>query len=232
MTLSLLFITLTLTGAAQAQDVWTVLCQMELLEIDDPGNYIDDFALLTEQPKIADYPDLLTISSPSVGSATVAYSKDADPFGQFVITVTNDLSGDLNAYIIVGHTTVPVVGTGWKALCWLEIELVDTGADGVWLRTGPGLSVMRMLVQDTGNTWLDVSGMALGDGVDLNTAGTHHLDAGVRVYDGPEAQAMEAILGFDLSPGDQATLTGRFELSSDLTPVETRTLSGVKNLFR
>ena len=230
-TLSLLLVAFALTGAAQAQDTWVVSCQLDLVEIDDPGNFVDGANQFTDQPKIADYPDLLTISSPTVGSATVAYSKDADPFGQFVLSVTNDLSGSLFTYGIVGHTIVPVVGEGWKALCWLEIELVDTGADGVWLRTDPGRSLMFMAVRDMDNSRINVSGMTLGDGVDLSTPGTHFLDAGVRIYDGPEARAMEAIFDFDLSPGDQAILTGRFELSPDLTPVETRAWSGVKSLF-
>lgn len=226
----LLLVVFTLTGAADAQDTWVVTCQLNLAEIADPGNFVEDFAMLTDQPKVASYPDLLNILSQDVGDAHVAYTKDADPYGQFELTVVNNLAGGLTAYCIVDHTIEPVVGAGWTVQCWLDIELIDDGGD-VWLRTDAGQVLMQMFVKNESGTWVPVFGMALGGDLDLVEAGIEHLDTGVLVYGGPEAQAMQAIIAFDLSGNDQAVITGRFEISQDLTPVEARTWSGVKGLF-
>lgn len=231
-TACLLFVALAGIGPAQAQDVWNVFGQLDLLDLDNPSNFASDSAALVDQPKVGDYPDFMAASDVAIGSATVAYTKDADPYGEFVLNVSNDLDGILNTYCVVGHAIEPVVGADWEVQCWLEIELVDRNGGGVTLETGYSPDLLRMQVQNAGGTFVGVDGMILGEDIVLDTAGTHNLDAGVRVYAGPEAQAMEVLVEFNLSAGDQATVTGRFEINQDLTPVETSTWSGVKQLFR
>ena len=223
------------TTTAQSQG-WDAEGELEIEDMGDPGFPENNTNSANNDPKIYSYTPFLSINSgqSNIGFGTVDYVKDADPFGDFVLTINATSQGLLSVTYTLGHETIDVSGLGsFEMRSTLSVELIDLGGGGVTL-TATGAMMAPGVTEEEGLGTTDVflPSVALANDVILNGEGTTNYDSGIVSYTRTNTTVAMLIGGsFQLTPGDRAILRGRFEIEVDLVPVESTTWGGIKALY-
>ena len=219
---------------AHAQSDWEVEGELTLEDLGDPGTESDTNNLQNE-PKIQSYEPLLEIDSGAshIGFGTVDYYKDADPSGEFVLTITATSVGLLDVTFFLGHETIDVSFGSLEMVSYLSVELIDLGGGGVVLTASGAMLAPGVREEEgLGTTDVPLPSVALAIDEVLNGEGVTEFNSGIVNYT-RNNKTVAMFLGgrFQLTAGDQAILRGRFEIGSDIVPVENKTWSDVKALY-
>jgi hypothetical protein len=136
------------------------------------------------------------------------------------------------------HNIVDVSNGTWSMRTTLTVQLIDLGGGGVFLRPRSDANplgavlIPGVLVDDgPGSDWVTQSALILG-GTSYNGEGTSGTDSGLQSYTGTDATVKMRMQGdWELSSGDRAIITGRFEITGGTVPVESTTWGRIKALY-
>ena len=221
------------TVSAGAQD-WEVEGELSIEDLGDPGFPENSNESFNNQPKIQIYSPLLEITegNSNIGFGTVDYSKDSDPFGDFVLTITATSQALLEVVFTLGHEMIDVSVGSFEMRSTLSVELIDLGGGGVSLTAAGALLAPGVReVGGLGTVDILLPTVALAIDEILIGEGTTTYDSGIVNYTRNTTTVAMLIGGsFQLTAGDRAILRGRFEIDREL-PVVSRTWSEIKELY-
>ena len=220
--------------AAQAQD-WEVEGELHIEDLGNPGQETNNSSLQNE-PKVQSYIPFLEITSgqSNIGFGTVDYFKDSDPSGEFVLTITAASDGPLSVVYTLSHEIIDVsVGSSFMMKSDLTVELIDLGGSGVTLTATGAMLAPGVTEEDgLGTTDVPLPTLALANDEVLNGEGITSYSSGARNYIRNNTTVAMFIGGsFQLSTGNRAILRGRFEIASNLVPVDHSTWGQIKAAY-
>jgi hypothetical protein len=156
-----------------------------------------------------------------------------------VITVTSESAGNLKVKFNVEHNIVDVSNSTWSMRTTLTVQLIDLNSSGtVFLRqrtdANPlGAVLIPEVLEDDGfgGDWVTQNALVLGN-TNYNGEGTTGTDSGSMSYTGTITTLKMRMQGdWELSSGDRAIITGRFEITGGNVPVEGTTWGRIKALY-